>query len=262
MKRWVFTAAALCTACQPAPVDPAPSAVCDGLFGEPSSRTGLTDDACAAEVPSTGWVPTVWPETRLSAARSWTLLNPPTPEPDNPYDEPALDQLGGVCTVEVESRRDRTYRLVTAQTAATASGPVTHGGACGACSSLQDLAVYAANPDLTEPVRSCSLLGFQGGLQAVEACLMDIGFTAACARVWAFNAEHTREQCLDVCLGALNDPYHTADGSLNPCLQCDEDQSGPVFKQTAGRTRRNSGLASALCRPCATVWQVDHTYVD
>ncbi len=28
----------------------------------------------------------------------------------------------------------------------------------------------------------------------------------------------------------------------------------------AGRTRRNSGLASAICRPCETVWRLDHEY--
>ena len=54
--------------------------------------------------------------------------------------------------------------------------------------------------------------------------------------------------------------YHTPDGALNPCIQCDEDESGPVFKAVAGRTRRNSGLASALCRPCESVASVTHQY--
>jgi hypothetical protein len=61
-----------------------------------------------------------------------------------------------------------------------------------------------------------------------------------------------------VCIALLDDPYHEPDGALNACLQCDEDESGPVFKAVAGRTRRNSGLATALCRPCETVWRVEH----
>ncbi len=55
-------------------------------------------------------------------------------------------------------------------------------------------------------------------------------------------------------------PYQLPDGALNPCLQCDEDRSGPVFKAVAGRTRRNTGIASALCRPCDEVSPLVHRY--
>ena len=70
--------------------------------------------------------------------------------------------------------------------------------------------------------------------------------------------EHCREICLNSMLDA--EPYNQEDGSLNQCLQCDEDVSGAVFKAMAGRTRRNSGLASAICRPCDTVWRIQHNY--
>ena len=40
---------------------------------------------------------------------------------------------------------------------------------------------------------------------------------------------------------------------LNDCLQCDEDHSGPIFQLIAGRTRRNSGLLSAIARPCKSI---------
>jgi hypothetical protein len=39
-----------------------------------------------------------------------------------------------------------------------------------------------------------------------------------------------------------------------------EVQSGPVFKAVAGRTRRNSGLPNALCRPCSEVTPLEHSY--
>jgi len=55
-------------------------------------------------------------------------------------------------------------------------------------------------------------------------------------------------------------PYHLPDGRLNDCLLCDEVQSGPVFKAVAGRTRRNSGLPNALCRPCSEVRPLVHAY--
>ena len=35
----------------------------------------------------------------------------------------------------------------------------------------------------------------------------------------------------------------------NPCLQCDECRSGPIFQKVAGRTRRGSGIQSAIERP-------------
>ncbi len=50
------------------------------------------------------------------------------------------------------------------------------------------------------------------------------------------------------------------DGSLSPCIACDEDKSGPVFKAVAGRTRRNSGIPNAICRPCDQVQPLVHDY--
>jgi len=87
---------------------------------------------------------------------------------------------------------------------------------------------------------------------------MDLGFSEPCAQIWAFNAATTRSACLDVCLAALDDAYHLPDGSLNACLACDEEQSGPVFKAVAGRTRRNSGIPVAICRPPEQVSALRH----
>jgi hypothetical protein len=110
-------------------------------------------------------------------------------------------------------------------------------------------------------VRECGLKNLSGDApEETLACLEDLGFTPACAQIWAFNTENTREACLGPCIANLNRPYNLPDGSLNACLQCDEDASGPVFKAFAGRTRRNSGLASAICRPCDTVFRVTHDY--
>lgn len=66
--------------------------------------------------------------------------------------------------------------------------------------------------------------------------------------------------CLQPCLASFTDPYNQPDGTLNPCLACDEMKSGPVFKAVAGRTRRNSGLPNAICRPCAEVQPLVHAY--
>jgi len=49
-------------------------------------------------------------------------------------------------------------------------------------------------------------------------------------------------------------------GKLNACLWCDEKTSGPGFKYTAARTRRGSGLESAIPRPNDPLfYDADHT---
>ena len=56
------------------------------------------------------------------------------------------------------------------------------------------------------------------------------------------------------------DPRGRAYFWIGPPPQRDEDESGAVFKAYAGRTRRNTGLASTICRPCAEVRPLVHAY--
>jgi len=92
-------------------------------------------------------------------------------------------------------------------------------------------------------------------VEELDACIQDaVGFTAP------YNALNDSRECLSICVAELGSPYNQEDGLLNPCLQCDEDNSGPVFKTMAGRTRRSSRLAAVICRACDQVWRVDHTY--
>ena len=43
---------------------------------------------------------------------------------------------------------------------------------------------------------------------------------------------------------------------LNECLQCDEDNAGPIFTAFGGRTRRRSGLKSEIVRPCDSIYRI------
>jgi hypothetical protein len=113
--------------------------------------------------------------------------------------------------------------------------------------------------DLIAPVRACGMQHL-GDLEGDVTCLMGLGFQRPCAKIWAYNTSHTSTACFDTCITLLNAPYNNPDGSLNACLACDEQQSGPVFKAVAGRTRRNSGLANAICRPCSEVQPLVHAY--
>jgi hypothetical protein len=252
---------------------PALDTTCKGLYGSPNASTGLDTDVCFPSVEGVRtWTPRAWDAAGFAELLSWTLDTPPSVPTESPYETtPDLTpDANAVCAVMVTG--DHTYRLQTfteatvaasIEAAQTAGGFITHGGACGACSSLADLEVYARIPDQTDPVRSCAMSNLGAPVEDTDVCIQEsVGFTPPCSRVWAYNAINDGELCREICLISLIDmePYNQEDGSLNSCLQCDEDVSGPVFKASAGRTRRNSGLASAICRPCETVWRIDHLY--
>jgi hypothetical protein len=236
---------------------------CEVLYGNPVEQTGLTTQECRPECAACGDAHA--PEFSaddLRRFREANLSDPPDELTGDPYEsDPPTRRPGAVCGLQFED--PQTYRLDTydsAEAATAAGAAITHFGECGLCSSLQDLATYVEHEDLTDPVRECGLTGIRDGEEANIACLTDLGFSLPCAQIWYYNTLNTRNECLELCLPAINEPYHQEDGSLHPCLQCDEDRSGPVFKAIAGRTRRNSGLPSAICRPCSTVSYVAHEY--
>lgn len=234
---------------------------CTPLFGVPSERTGVAAGACGPACGCEDVVAAELDAAALGRLRVWVLDVPWAELTEDPYEsEPPLSG-DSVCVASFDVAAG-VYNLDTAPAGftETPTAVITHRGACGLCSTLRDLAAYAQNADLTEPVRQCGLAGIRDGAEANIACLEALGFTRPCAQIWYYNTLNTRNACLEPCFAALRDPYHLLDGSLNECLACDERESGPTFKAVAGRTRRNSGLASAICRPCDTVASVTHGY--
>lgn len=246
-------------------------AMCSGsqLFGRPNATTGLGSEQCTdvcADCGEQGFEARTFSTAEIEQLRAWRLAQPFAEITADPYRE-GLPEIPpySVCGLRIDRQQPLTYRLQTftnAEEAVAAGAEVTHGGVCGVCSTLENLAVYIESEDLTAPVRQCGLDGISAGKDATIACLQELGFDLPCAQIWYFNTENTRNACFEPCIAALNQPYHLPDGSLNACLQCDETNSGPVFKAIAGRTRRNSGLANALCRPCSEVISLAHNYAD
>jgi len=234
---------------------------CTVFFGRPTAKTGLTEDQCkpACDCGGRSFEAAEFDAARLERMAALQWANPASELASDPYGEPA-PPVSGVCGILVDGASYTTASYASTAEAEAAGAVVSHSGLCGVCSSLQDLAVYATNIDLTTPVRQCGILGITQGEEANLQCLLDLGFTKPCAQVWYYNTVHTRTECQEPCIRLLNAPYQNADGTLNECLLCDEEKSGPVFKAIAGRTRRNSGLASALCRPCEEVLPLSHDY--
>ena len=149
--------------------------------------------------------------------------------------------------------------FASARAARARGAVVTHEGACGACSTTQDLAAYVAHPDLTSAGKACAAKALLSEAWA-RACYEALGFSEACAALWVYDGRKDSEACARACVGQLRAPNNGPPPAcaLNDCLQCDEDEAGPVFKAVAGRTRRRSGLESAIARPCSTVAQIVH----
>lgn len=115
--------------------------------------------------------------------------------------------------------------------------------------------------NLTAPTRFCGFLGIISS-DLEYKCMKKLGFSDECISIWIYNIENTRTECFLVCLKSWisGEPNNNPDGSLNDCLQCDEDKSGPNFKYFSGRTRRNSGIPSAIERPPEQICNVTHCY--
>ncbi len=199
-----------------------------------------------------------------------TIINPVTIEED-PYmrcDEPVIDppddhvMKSAVCGIRFLGRDRKNYGIKTFRDegdAARSGYTVTHRGYCGTCSTLRDLAVYLKRRDMTYAVRSCSFRMTRSG---ILSCLESIGFTGPCALTWYYNIRNTARHCLGPCLLSWmkREPLNRADGTLNDCIRCDEDRSGPIFKYYAGRTRRNSGIKSEIGRDPEELYHVVHDY--
>lgn len=180
--------------------------------------------------------------------------------------EPVPSREGGACVVDFVPAPDGsqcpqnwTYSIRTfAGTLEEAQSQglyVTHAGPCGACSSLQDLHTYMARTSqLADDATACGIQGLNGAENGIS-CYQSVGFTRACATVWHYTSMQTREFCIDLCAELYfsgrpnNGPPPTC--TLEPCIECDENNTGPGFLKYAGRTRRNSGLLSAIARTCS-----------
>jgi hypothetical protein len=248
-------------------INPPSDAACTVLFGVPNEKTGLTADQCQPMCDCEGrrFEPPTYGEAEIASILAMVHLEPLASLTEDPYADPDLPDLppATVCAVVLGDSDPGVYTLRTFNSpdAARADGArITHEGPCGLCSPLVDLVVYMRQPDLTDPVRDCGIAGMIQGREEHMRCLMDLGFSEPCASIWYYNTRHTQEKCGAICIKQISDPYHRDDGSLNDCLQCDEDESGPVFKAYAGRTRRNTGLPSSMCRPCTEVLPIVHDY--
>jgi hypothetical protein len=173
-----------------------------------------------------------------------------------------------VCGVKFTNQSKSKYHMKSFSNEADAirSGYiVTHQFHCGACSSLHDLAIYLEKRNMVNDGRKCAKKFIP---KVSKKChIKRIGLSEYCAEVWAYNAMATRQRCMKTCIkeyGLFNmlfnkfpDIYVNPDGSLKPCILCDELKSGGGYRYGSGRTRRSSGIISAIDRGDEEVYPID-----
>ncbi|KAH3761775.1 hypothetical protein Pelo_6424 [Pelomyxa schiedti] len=152
-----------------------------------------------------------------------------------------------------------------ADEAHSAGTGVLHCGTCGACSNYHDIWIYnVTRNNLTETSTKCAALIFLGE-DAVTRCFNEhVGFTDACTECWVENVVCDNENCLIPCIECEIEhcPHNYPNGSLNKCLQCDEDICGPGFISCAGANRRDSCIVSDIERDDDEICTLCDTWPD
>ncbi len=241
------------------------------LFGLPDENTGLSDDECKPVCECKNYIPRNFTQAEIDELKLWELTEPIDGLESDPYLDPAPNVGEGICAIIIDNLSERKYHVQTfanQEEASNAGAIVTHFTPCALCSTLQDLAVYLEHRSLGTDVRNCSFSNLNKPVIQLVGCLEDIGFSEPCAQIWAYSAKYTQQKCYEPCIQEIlsellfNEiiPYNNSDGSLSPCINCDEELSGPVFKSYAGRSRRNSGIASGICRFCDGISPIAHDY--
>lgn len=139
---------------------------------------------------------------------------------------------------------------------------ITHTGACGACSSLQDLAIMIEYPSIPYKAQQCFFRST--ALKYIDTaitCYEEIGFTQTCASALAYHQRSiVNQNCGYQCAawGYDGDLGQPSCNDVSGCGAC-VDGTGITarLELVAGRTFANSGYPSQKARQCAEIASVN-----
>eukprot|EP00567_Pseudictyota_dubia_P000005 CAMPEP_0197464492 /NCGR_PEP_ID=MMETSP1175-20131217/64050_1 /TAXON_ID=1003142 /ORGANISM="Triceratium dubium, Strain CCMP147" /LENGTH=235 /DNA_ID=CAMNT_0043000473 /DNA_START=379 /DNA_END=1086 /DNA_ORIENTATION=+ len=174
---------------------------------------------------------------------------------------------------EGETCNGNTYGMKTFESrsdAENAGANVTHLGACGVCSSAQDLAVMGKKSDeISSEFQSCGTKFFtkafvlpNGDVNTefgtLVSCISELGYTDDCGLLWAYQVAVSAALCTDEC--SKGEPFYGAPPAceLSGCLKCAAEKEGFAFNKLAGRTFLNSGIRDTIVRPCKDFASIVH----
>lgn len=233
----------------------------NSMIGLPVETTGLSNERCKPSCECWNFTSKNFTPDQLNSLLGWQLVREFDELTENPYESMKPESNSMVCAMIIEDMANKLYSLASFSSVAAAEAScaiLTHYDACGLCSTLEDFVVYAKDRDIGDAVKNCGIQNIVQPIDSLVNCLQSLGFSKPCAQIWAYNTKNTQANCFEDCINSTK--YHNEDGTLGSCLECDERISGPVFKAVAGRTRRNTGLASSICRFCNEIKPVEHNY--
>ncbi len=172
---------------------------------------------------------------------------------------------GEVCAFDNRGPESNITTFPNKEAAHEAGFLVVHCGACGACSSWENLIIqHTTRSTMAALANECAKKSlFGGGDDALHQCLMDeeIGFSEECALCWMEDILCTKDHCAFIFLQAqmINNVGNFAVGENDITSASCEEAHCEVgqFVPCSGATRRRMNIVSSIARPgeqqCAIV---------
>jgi hypothetical protein len=250
----------------------------------PAYPEGIVDDALPDDIVETysSFVLVVDPITLAAAdgsadcypfADSAGLLDN-YPESNYPQCEKPSSS-DGVCAIQYTAAAEdpvscpnRRYAIASypsIEEAESAGAVVTHSGACGVCSNLEDFAMRLANADTIETTTVlCSVsYALSREFDTLVSCYQDkLHVTEECSKLWAHYSATNVGLCANECASSSSgEPVLIGpppECELSECLQCSNSTFQADFDVLSGRTLVNSGITGRMARSCKEFFPVVH----
>jgi len=161
---------------------------------------------------------------------------------------------GTVCAWDNNGPGSIIQTFETPDEALAAKFSIVHCGACGACSTWQDLRLqWTTRKYLADVAQDCAKKSFLGGRQAVKECNENkIGFSEECATCWTIDQLCAKKNCVFIFFQVIMinklTNFQVGPDEITTAT-CDEAMCGPEFVPCSGATRRRMDVISTITRP-------------
>lgn len=161
---------------------------------------------------------------------------------------------GTVCAWDNNGPNSIIQTFDTPDDAVAANFSVVHCGACGACSTWQDLRLqWTSRKWLAPAAQDCTKKSLLGGVDSVQKCNEEsVGFSKECATCWTVDELCAKKNCVfiffqGVMINKLTN-FQVGPNEITSAT-CDEAMCGPEFVPCSGATRRRMDIISTIARP-------------
>jgi hypothetical protein len=170
---------------------------------------------------------------------------------------------GPVCAFDNQGAASNITTFVNKDAAHDAGFLVLHCGACGACSTWENLIIeYTTRNIMAALANKCAMRGLIGGQDGITKCIMEppIGLTGQCAVCWAEDIVCTKKNCAFIFLQSQI-TNNVANFAVGPdditSASCEEAHCEVgAFVPCVGATRRRMNIISSIPRPVEEQCQV------